>query len=58
MAYYKYNCPKCGIIEIQKKMTEPNLEFCPACGSSITRIYELQNVIWKCEGNCGKINKS
>lgn len=58
MPTYKYNCPKCGIIEIQKHMTDPNPEYCPNCHSSINRIYGVQNIVWKCDGNYGKSNKT
>jgi putative FmdB family regulatory protein len=32
MAIYEYNCPKCGLLEIEQKITEEALKICPVCG--------------------------
>jgi putative FmdB family regulatory protein len=29
---YEYKCKKCGILEVQQKMSEDTLEECPRCG--------------------------
>jgi putative FmdB family regulatory protein len=39
MPTYPYKCPKCGEIEIDKKMSEPEVEKCPKCDSDIKRIF-------------------
>jgi putative FmdB family regulatory protein len=39
MPAYDYKCPKCGVIELTKKITEPEIKQCPECQSEIKRIY-------------------
>lgn len=29
--YYEYSCEKCGIIEVQQKISDPILTYCPHC---------------------------
>ncbi|RME59859.1 MAG: zinc ribbon domain-containing protein [Candidatus Dadabacteria bacterium] len=31
MAIYEYECPECGVFEVQQKITEPALKECPKC---------------------------
>ena len=36
---YDYSCPKCGLLELEKKMSDPEFEKCPDCGSKLERRY-------------------
>lgn len=29
--YYEYECPKHKVFEVEQKMSDPALEFCPKC---------------------------
>jgi putative FmdB family regulatory protein len=54
IAVYKYKCPKCGEIELNKSMNDPDFKVCPNCDNDIERIYTLGGIVWNCEGNYGK----
>lgn len=41
MPFYNYKCPKCGIIELQRKMTMQEIKECPTCNSEIQRVSGL-----------------
>ena len=56
MPFYNYECPKCGILELQRKMTMPEIRMCPMCNSKIQRVYSEVNDIWKCDGAFSKAN--
>jgi putative FmdB family regulatory protein len=53
---YPYKCPNCGEIEIDKKMSEPELTHCPKCDAEIQRVFTLTGIKWNCGGACGKIH--
>lgn len=38
MAIYNYFCTKCGDIQLEKKMSEPDYKICPFCNSSLERV--------------------
>ena len=39
MPAYDYQCNACGIrFEKRQKMSDPELEFCPACGGTVKRL--------------------
>ena len=38
MPTYDYQCQECGVFEHFQSMTEPALERCPTCGSSVKRM--------------------
>ena len=56
---YKFNCTKCGGIEVNIKVAElPNAK-CPHCqNTNIERIWSALTPVWKCEGNFGKSGNS
>jgi putative FmdB family regulatory protein len=58
MAYYTYDCKKCGRMELQKRMTEPEFKECPTCKGELTRVYIPIADLWKCGGNFGKSNNN
>ena len=41
MPFYSYKCPKCGNIELQRKMTMPEIKQCPTCKSEIQKVSGL-----------------
>jgi putative FmdB family regulatory protein len=43
MPIYEYECPKCGVIEVIQKITEPPLKKCPDCKSKIRRLISRSN---------------
>jgi putative FmdB family regulatory protein len=38
MPTYEYRCSKCGVFEMQQKITAPPLEKCPTCGEPVRRL--------------------
>lgn len=36
---YDYVCHGCGVFEYEKRMSDPDLERCPSCGSPVKRVY-------------------
>lgn len=38
MPNYDYRCPKCGVFEMEQKITAPPLEKCPTCGEPVRRL--------------------
>jgi putative FmdB family regulatory protein len=53
---YDYDCPKCGVIEIDKKISDPEIEKCPTCESEIKRKWTATPFL-TFPGACGKIGK-
>jgi len=47
---YQYTCEKCGTIEIEKHMTDPNPEKCPVCDSPLQRLFAPHNVVLRGAG--------
>lgn len=54
MPTYTYNCPKCGQIELQRKMTDAEFKVCPTCNSELERIWTTAHAIWNTTGNYGR----
>ncbi len=51
MTLYDYKCSKCGhIFEIQQKITEEPLKFCPECKGPIKRLISASGIIFKGSG--------
>ncbi len=51
MARYIYDCPSCGQMEVQQKMSEEPLGVCPLCHrGGIHRVPQLTHVIYKAIG--------
>lgn len=38
MPIYEYRCPKCGVFEMEQRITAPPLEHCPTCGEPVRRL--------------------
>jgi len=38
MPIYEYRCPKCGVFELEQRITAAPLKECPTCGESVYRI--------------------
>jgi putative FmdB family regulatory protein len=38
MPIYEYECPKCGTIEVMRKISEKPLKKCPYCRSKIKKL--------------------
>jgi putative FmdB family regulatory protein len=43
---YDYFCPKCGIIELEKRMSDPEFKKCPVCGSEVARHYGIPGILY------------
>lgn len=41
MATYEYKCEKCGVIEVQQKISEEPLKKCPHCEEQVTRLISV-----------------
>lgn len=42
MATYEYQCKKCGVVEVQQKITEEPLKKCPQCQEEpVTRLISV-----------------
>lgn len=62
--FYEYECPACGTIEVQQKITEEPLTLCPQCKekgveNSVKRLisntsFVLQGGGWASSGYSGK----
>jgi putative FmdB family regulatory protein len=51
MPLYDYKCSKCGhIFEVQQKISEELLKFCPLCKSPIKRLISPAGIIFKGSG--------
>ena len=50
MPSYEYKCLKCGIFEIEQKIVDPKLEWCPTCGEKIERLISSGNFLLKGTG--------
>jgi putative FmdB family regulatory protein len=38
MPVYEYKCPKCGVFEVTRKITEEPLKTCPKCGEPVKKL--------------------
>ncbi|MDD5593552.1 MAG: zinc ribbon domain-containing protein [Candidatus Margulisbacteria bacterium] len=51
MPLYDYKCTKCGhIFEVQQKMSEEALKYCPVCKGPIKRLISAAGIIFKGSG--------
>ena len=51
MPLYDYKCSKCGhIFEVQQKMSEEPLKYCPVCKGPIKRLISAAGIIFKGSG--------
>lgn len=51
MPLYDYKCSKCGhIFEIQQRITEEPLKFCPECKGAIKRLISAAGIVFKGSG--------
>ena len=50
MPIYEYDCPKCGIIEVSRKISDSTLKKCPDCKSGITKLISLSSFSLKGTG--------
>lgn len=50
MPIYEYKCPKCGVIEVMQRITEPALKKCPNCKSKVERQISLNSFVLKGTG--------
>lgn len=51
MPLYDYKCTKCGhIFEVQQRISEEPLEFCPNCKGEIKRLISAAGIIFKGSG--------
>lgn len=51
MPLYDYKCTKCGhIFEVQQKISEEPLKYCPACKGPIKRLISPAGIIFKGSG--------
>lgn len=51
MPLYDYKCEKCGeIFEIQQRITEEPLKFCPKCQGPFKRLISSAGIIFKGSG--------
>lgn len=38
MPVYEYKCPKCGVFEVERKITDEPLKTCPTCGEPVKKL--------------------
>lgn len=38
MPIYEYECPKCGVFEVEQRISESALKVCPQCDAQVERI--------------------
>jgi putative FmdB family regulatory protein len=51
MPLYDYKCSKCGhIFEVQQRISEEPLKFCPVCKGEIKRLISAAGIIFKGSG--------
>ena len=50
MPIYEYECPKCGVIEVTQRITEPSLAKCPTCKKKVSRLISATSFQLKGEG--------
>ena len=51
MATYDYKCKKCGkIFEVERKMNDVAMKFCPSCGGELRKVYNAVGVVFKGSG--------
>ena len=51
MPLYDYKCSKCGhLFEVQQKITEEPLKYCPLCKGPIKRIISAAGIVFKGTG--------
>src|SRR6266851_9822408 len=50
MPIYEYQCPKCGIFEVTRRITEAPLKRCPTCKAKIERILSRTSFVLKGSG--------
>jgi putative FmdB family regulatory protein len=50
MPIYEYKCPKCGVVEVMQRITEPALKKCPNCKSKVERQISLNSFVLKGTG--------
>lgn len=51
MPLYDYKCTKCGhIFEVQQKISEEPLKYCPICKGTIKRLISPAGIIFKGSG--------
>jgi putative FmdB family regulatory protein len=51
MPLYDYKCAKCGhVFEVQQKITEEPLKYCPLCKGPIKRLISAAGIIFKGSG--------
>ena len=51
MPLYDYKCTKCGhIFEVQQKISEEPLKYCPVCKGPIKRLISPAGIIFKGSG--------
>jgi len=51
MPIYEYECPKCGTIEIMRKISEKPLKKCPTCSCKVKKLvsqtsFQLKGTGW------------
>ena len=61
MPVYEYSCPKCGVIEVIQKITEPAIKTCPNCKSKVKKLisqtnFQLKGAGWYATDYAGKGN--
>ncbi|HHV65432.1 MAG TPA: hypothetical protein GXX46_10230 [Peptococcaceae bacterium] len=53
-----YKCPMCGEFEVDRKLSEGELENCPKCNNKVKRVWTPIPSIWKTSGAFGKSTSS
>ena len=49
-----YKCLKCGEFDVDRKLSEGELENCPRCDEKVKRVWSPTPSIWKTSGAFGK----
>ena len=51
MPVYDYKCKNCGyLFEVEQRITEPTLKFCPKCKGEVQRLISPIGIIFKGSG--------
>lgn len=50
MPYYEYSCKKCGVFEIEQKITESSLKKCPKCKENVEKLISATTFTLKGKG--------